>query len=305
MKKYIDLIKKFIQPFKIIKMILLSKEVLPRVLMLIFVSVAAVGIGICVGEEDQISEQSASSDVMDYSTVSNKSSGWGLKKVKGAEPEVTDTQKSDLAEYNAFYMDNTHPKKLYLTFDEGYENGYTSVILDTLKEKKVTAAFFITGPYAKNETELVRRMIDEGHTVGNHTINHPNLPKLESVQAMIKELTEMNDIVKTMYDYDMKYMRPPEGEYSKRVLAVSRDLGFRTVFWSFAYKDWEVDAQKGKDYAFKQVTEYLHDGAVLLLHAVSADNAQALGDIIDYARQQGYEFASLDEIPDTEAADIQ
>ena len=297
MKKNIKSIKKIKLPCKGIKKAMLSKEVLPRVLMVVFVSVAAVGIGICVGEKEQVSKQSASSGVMDYSSISNRSSGWGLKKVKGSQPEVTDTQKSEVSEYDAIYMDNSGQKKLYLTFDEGYENGYTSLILDTLKEKQVTAAFFITGPYAKKETELVRRMIDEGHTVGNHTVNHPNLPKLDSAEAMIKELTEMNDIVKTMYDYDMKYMRPPEGEYSKRVLAVSRDLGLRTVFWSFAYKDWQADVQKGKEYAFNQVTEYLHDGAVLLLHAVSSDNAQALGDIIDYARQQGYEFASLDDIP--------
>ncbi len=300
MKNNVISSQKLKQMCKRIKNVLFSKEIFPRILMVVFISVAAVGVGIWVGEKDQISEQSASSEVMDYSSISNKSSGWGLKKVKNSEPEVTETQKSDLEEYNAFYMDNSRPKKLYLTFDEGYENGYTSSILDTLKEKQVTAAFFITGPYAKNEEELVRRMIDEGHIVGNHTVNHPNLPKLDSAQAMIKELTQMNDMVKTMYDYDMKYMRPPEGEYSKRVLAVSRDLGFRTVFWSFAYKDWEADSQKGKDYAFSQVTEYLHDGAVLLLHAVSADNAQALGDIIDYARQQGYEFASLDEVPSSQ-----
>ncbi|MDY3929976.1 MAG: polysaccharide deacetylase family protein [Clostridia bacterium] len=282
-----------------LKNLLISKEILPRVLMVVFVSVLSIGIGICMGGNEQSAELSDSADVIDYSSISNKSSGWGLRKVKGSEPEVTDTQKSDLEQYNAFYMDNTRPKKLYLTFDEGYENGYTSVILDTLKEKQVTAAFFITGPYAQNQQELVRRMIDEGHIVGNHTVNHPNLPKLETSQAMINELTEMNELVKTMYDYDMKYMRPPEGEYSKRVLAVSRDLGFRTVFWSFAYKDWDVDSQSGRDYAFNQVTQYLHDGAVLLLHAVSSDNAQALGDIIDYARAQGYEFASLDEVPDT------
>lgn len=282
-----------------LKNLLISKEILPRVLMVVFVSVLSIGIGICMGGNEQSTELSDSAGVIDYSSISNKGSGWGLRKVKGSEPEVTDTQKSDLEQYNAFYMDNTRPKKLYLTFDEGYENGYTSVILDTLKEKQVTAAFFITGPYAQNQQELVRRMIDEGHIVGNHTVNHPNLPKLETAQAMINELTEMNELVKTMYDYDMKYMRPPEGEYSKRVLAVSRDLGFRTVFWSFAYKDWDVNSQSGRDYAFNQVTQYLHDGAVLLLHAVSSDNAQALGDIIDYARAQGYEFASLDEVPDT------
>lgn len=231
-----------------------------------------------------------------YNELSNKAYGWGLKKVKASEPDVTQKQKDDLEKYNAFYMDNKKPKKLYLTFDEGYENGYTEVILDCLKEKNVPAAFFITGPYAKKETTLVRRMIDEGHIVGNHTVNHPNLAKLESAEKIRTELSNMNNLVSEMYSYDMKYMRPPEGQYSERVLAVSNDMGMRTVFWSFAYIDWQVNNQKGKEYAFGEVTKYLHDGAVILLHAVSKDNAEALGDIIDYARAQGYEFAPLDEI---------
>ena len=194
-------------------------------------------------------------------------------------------------------MANTQKeKKLYLTFDEGYENGHTAEILDILKEKGVPAAFFITGPYAKKENELVRRMIDEGHIVGNHTVNHPNLPKLQTAEKMEDELSQMRELVLELYGYEMKYMRPPEGEYSRRLLAVSRDMGFRTVFWSFAYKDWDVKAQKGKEYAFNQVSEYLHNGAVLLLHAVSEDNKKALPDIIDYARSQGYEFMSLDDI---------
>ena len=165
-----------------------------------------------------------------------------------------------------------------------------------LKEKNVPAAFFVTGPYAKKETGLIQRMIDEGHIVGNHTVNHPNLPKMAVSENIIEELTELNKIVKELYSYDMKYMRPPEGEFSQKVLAISRDLGFRTVFWSFAYPDWNVNNQKGSHYAFSEITPYLHDGAVLLLHAVSKDNTEALGDVIDYARAQGYEFGTLDEI---------
>ena len=226
----------------------------------------------------------------------NKGIGWGIKKVKNSEPEVPTSQQELLSKYNSFYMDKTKPKKLYLTFDEGYENGYTAKILDTLKEKNVSAAFFITGPYAKEQTELINRMINEGHIVGNHTVNHPNLPKLGDSNKISEELTAMNNLVMELYNYEMKYMRPPEGEYSEKVLSIAKDLGFKTVFWSFAYKDWDRNAQNGKEYAISQITPYLHDGAILLLHAVSKDNADALGDIIDYAHSCGYEFCSLGEI---------
>lgn len=237
-----------------------------------------------------------SSSQSDYDKKDNKKIGWGLKKVKNSEPEIPTSQKEMLSGYNAFYMDKSKPKKLYLTFDEGYENGYTSKILDVLKEKNVPATFFITAPYAKEQGELINRMINEGHIIGNHTINHPNLPDLSDSQKISDELSGMNNLVKELYNYDMKYLRPPEGFYSEKVLSIANNLGFKTVFWSFAYKDWDINSQKGKDYALSQITPYLHDGAILLLHAVSKDNAEAMADIIDYSRSQGYEFASLDEI---------
>ncbi len=265
----------------------------------IFVIVLTAFTAICLGIFMDITEEYRAVDsggYVQYEGLSTKAYGWGLKKIKGQEPEITAQQKEMLSEYNSFYMDMKKPKKLYLTFDEGYENGYTAKILDVLLEKQVPAAFFITAPYAKKEGELIKRMINEGHTVGNHTVNHPNLAKLSSTDEVMKELSQMNELVKELYSYDMHYMRPPEGEYSQKVLAISRDMGFRTVFWSFAYPDWDVNNQKGKQYAYDQITPYLHDGAVLLLHAVSKDNAETLGDVIDYARSMGYEFASLDEI---------
>lgn len=265
----------------------------------IYVMIFAALFAVCIGAFMEISDEtvvSNSGEYIQYDELDNSGIGWGIKKVRGEEPQMPQQQKDILLEYDSFYMNNQKPKRLYLTFDEGYENGYTSQILDVLKEKNVPAAFFITGPYAEKETELVRRMIDEGHIVGNHTINHPNLPKLSVPDKIIEELQGLNKMVKEKYSYDMKYMRPPEGEYSKKVLAISRDMGFRTVFWSFAYPDWNANNQKGKDYAFSQITPYLHDGAVLLLHAVSKDNTEALGDVIDYARTLGYEFGTLDEI---------
>ena len=238
---------------------------------------------------DQIADEN-------FSNIDNKSSGWGFKKEKGKEPEIYESTKELFRKYNTFYMDENREKVLYLTFDEGYENGYTGKILDVLKEQEVPAAFFVTGPYIETETELIKRMISEGHIVGNHTVNHPNLPKLGSAEKMAEELLVLNERFLTKYGVPMKYMRPPEGEYSERLLAVADTLGYKTILWSFAYKDWDPSAQKGADYAFSSVTPYLHNGAILLLHAVSQDNADALFDIISYAKEQGYTFKSLDEL---------
>lgn len=257
----------------------------------------AVCLGLCMDiAEEKVKNMPVNSVPTQYDTIDNKSSGWGFKKIKNSEPDIPKSTEDELIENGAYYIDPERPKVMYLTFDEGYENGYTAKILDVLREKQVPAAFFITGPYAKKETELVKRMIDEGHIVGNHTQNHPNMPKLATYDAISSELLELNKTVKELYNYDMKYMRPPEGEYSKRVLAIARDVGFRTVLWSFAYKDWDIKNQKGKEYAISEVTPYFHDGAILLLHAVSSDNADALAEIIDSARSKGYEFASLDNI---------
>ncbi len=232
----------------------------------------------------------------DFYSFDNKGSGWGFVKKKGLEPEIYKSTAQMFETYSTYYLDPKRTKNIYLTFDEGYENGYTATILDILKEEKVPAAFFITGPYLEKETALVDRMVNEGHVVGNHTVNHPNLHKLQDPQKIADELGGLNHVFFEKYGKNMKYMRPPEGEYSRRVLAVAQNLGYKTILWSFAYKDWDTKNQKGKDYAFNQVTPYLHDGAIILLHAVSKDNTEALRDIINYARQNGYRFASLDEL---------
>jgi len=232
----------------------------------------------------------------DFSGVSNKGSGWGFVKNKGKAPDIYQSTQDLFRNYNTFYVDPKQSKTIYLTFDEGYENGHTAVILDVLKEHDVKAAFFVTGPYLEKETLLVERMINEGHIVGNHTVNHPNLHKLSDPRKMADELEQLNRRFFEKYGKNMKYRRPPEGEYSERVLAVANKLGYKTIFWSFAYKDWDVNSQKGADYAFNQVTPYLHDGAIILLHAVSKDNAESLGRIITYAKEQGYVFGTLDEL---------
>lgn len=246
-------------------------------------------------EKPALGELNFDLDTQRYADKSSSHIGWGFKKEKGAAPYI-DKKSTDLFLLtDTYYIDNRGKKVLYLTFDEGYENGYTSTILDVLKEKNVPAAFFITGHYQKNESSLVDRMVNEGHIVGNHTVNHPNLAKSD-LTTVVSELKGLNDMFLEKYQKNMIYLRPPEGEYSEKLLHLTRDMGYKTILWSFAYRDWEANVQRGGEYAFNQVTPYLHDGAIILLHAVSADNAAALGDIIDYARNQGYEFKSLDSL---------
>lgn len=229
-----------------------------------------------------------------YGTLPNEKYGWGLKKNKQAPPDVPGATVSLLEKYGAIYKDS-EPRSLYLTFDEGYENGYTAQILDVLKENEVPAAFFVTGPYIKKEAELVKRMAAEGHIVGNHTINHPSMPEVKSADELKNEITGLANSFQELTGQEMKYFRPPMGEYSERTLAITQDLGYTSVFWSFAYKDWDTKAQKGTDYAYSQIMDGVHDGAILLLHAVSKDNADVLDRVIKDLKSAGYRFKSLDE----------
>ncbi len=229
-----------------------------------------------------------------YATLSNEKNGWGLKKNKNAPPEIPQKTISLLESYGGIYKDSA-PHTLYLTFDEGYENGYTAQILDVLKKNEVPAAFFVTGPYLEKETELISRMVDEGHIVGNHTVNHPSMPEVKSAETLKKEITALSDKFFELTGEKMQFFRPPMGEYSARTLAITKDLGYTTVFWSFAYKDWEVKNQKGTDYAYEQIMDGVHDGAILLLHAVSEDNANVLDRVICDLKSQGYRFLPLTE----------
>ena len=189
-----------------------------------------------------------------------------------------------------FYRDGEqHKGKVYLTFDEGYENGYTSKILDVLKEKGVSAVFFVTLSYAKSEPELIRRMIDEGHVVGNHSARHPNMTKL-TMEEMYAEVADLHKYISENFGYDMYLFRPPEGAFSERSLALLQKMNYRTVCWSFAYADWDPENQPEQQKAFERVTRSIHDGEIFLLHAVSATNTAILGDVIDYVRSRGFTF---------------
>lgn len=197
--------------------------------------------------------------------------------------------------YKAITYNNGSDKALYLTFDCGYENGYTSKVLDTLKEKNVKAAFFCTLDEIKSEPELIARMIKEGHIVGNHSATHPSFAEISRLK-MAEEIEVCDNYLRTHFGYSSKFFRFPKGEYSESALNLVDGLGYTSVFWSLAYADWDTANQKGWQYAFDKVTSRLHPGAIILLHSVSQDNAEALGKIIDYAVENGYKFASIDTI---------
>lgn len=248
--------------------------------------------------ENAPEEQSAPAAPVDMAAINrlpNDNNGWGFVKKPGVYPEFTAAHIRLMDQYGCVYEGSHEEKVMYLTFDEGYENGYTAPILDTLKEKGAPATFFITGPYLEKNGDLIRRMIDEGHTVGNHTVNHPNMPSLGTAEAMQEEMLALDRSFYERYGTHMSFFRPPEGAYSERSLAATAAAGYRTVLWSFAYRDWETDNQKGAQYAVDSVVPYFHNGCVLLLHAVSSDNAGALSAIIDAAREQGYTLLPLSE----------
>ncbi|CAM5798246.1 delta-lactam-biosynthetic de-N-acetylase [Brevibacillus borstelensis] len=221
---------------------------------------------------------------------------FGFKKSKGGQLPSIDQEgfKGIVDKHEAIFLGDTSKKELFLTFDNGYENGFTPRILDILKEKKVPATFFVTGHYVKDQPELLKRMTAEGHIIGNHSWSHPDMTQISN-ERIKEELDKVKQAVAEVTGQkEMAFLRPPRGIFSDRTLAVSKKLGYTNVFWSIAYKDWDTKAQKGWKYAYDSVLAQLHPGAVILLHSVSRDNAEALGKIIDAARAQGYEFKSLD-----------
>ncbi|MBR3630483.1 MAG: polysaccharide deacetylase family protein [Oscillospiraceae bacterium] len=189
-------------------------------------------------------------------------------------------------QYDA-YATTPDKRRIVLTFDQGYENGYTDDILDTLAEKHATAIFFLTGDYARREPELVRRMIGEGHMLGNHGMTHASMPHLSHDEA-VQELMELHEYVIEQYSYPMQYFRCPCGEYSEETLRTVQELGYRTVFWSGAHVDWLTEEQPDPDAALAKLVSQAHGGEILLLHSVSSTNAAILGDLIDALREKGF-----------------
>jgi peptidoglycan-N-acetylmuramic acid deacetylase len=228
-------------------------------------------------------------------SVPNNPVHWGFKRSSNGEPAEAGKQLDEMIEkYGAFYKADPTKKEIYLTFDNGYENGYTEKVLDVLKKEKVPATFFVTGHYLLSAEDLVKRMVKEGHIVGNHSWHHPDMTKvsderireeLEKVRVKTQEITGKRE---------MTYLRPPRGIFSERTMKIAKEEGYTHVFWSLAYMDWKVDEQKGAQYAYDNIMKQIHPGAILLLHTVSKDNADALENVIKDLKKQGYTFKSLD-----------
>ena len=224
---------------------------------------------------------------------------WGTFFLGNNLPPRNDEEEPYLRQFHAYAMVPTEEKVVYLTFDEGYENGYTPVILDTLKKHHVPAAFFCTGSFVRESPELVKRFAEEGHIIGNHTLTHPSMMKVNTWEEFSRQLLTVEDRVKEITGTDMpRYYRPPAGAYSEAQLRMADAMGFRTVFWSVAYKDWDTSAQPTHEKAMNYLTTRIHPGAIILLHAVSKTNAEILDQLLTTWKQMGYSFHSLDELPE-------
>jgi peptidoglycan-N-acetylmuramic acid deacetylase len=233
----------------------------------------------------------------DYDACSNTKYSWYI--VRDKNHGISDCDHSfSIEQYDGYYVNTEagEEKVMYLTFDCGYENGYTEEMLDILKKHNAKACFFVTQTYIRDNVEIVKRMKEEGHQVGNHTVTHPSMPDI-SVEKMKEELNTCADYMKeaTGYDMDM-YFRPPSGEYSERVLQLAKDMGYKTIFWSMAYLDYDVNNQPGKDFVIEHFEKYYHNGAIPLIHNVSQSNAEALDTVLTNLENLGYRFASLDEM---------
>lgn len=212
-------------------------------------------------------------------------------------PEGPKESLSIIKEHDGYFLGDTDNKVLYLTFDEGYENGYTEKILDILKEEKVPAAFFVVRPYITTNPEIIKRMVNEGHLVCNHSSHHPSMASVLDDEKFKKEFTEVEDSYKELVGSDMpKFFRPPMGKYSINSLKKTKALGYKTIFWSFAYKDWIIDNQPSEEMAIKKITNGVHPGCIMLLHSVSKTNASVLKTVIQQLKDDGYEFKSLEDL---------
>lgn len=226
-----------------------------------------------------------------------ETASWGLKFQEEGVPPVGNDGSSVLAAYDAAYVGSPDKPVLYLTFDAGYENGCTSQILDTLKKHNVPAAFFLVGNYLQTQPDLVKRMADEGHIVGNHTWSHGDMTKLTDKAAFAEELSQVETLYKEITGADMeKYYRPPQGVYSQENLTLAKELGYKTVFWSLAYVDWDNENQPAAEYAFSKLLPRTHNGAVILLHSTSKTNAAILDELLSRWKDMGYTFAPLSEL---------
>lgn len=271
--------------------ILVKKIAISAIAVVLITGVAILNI---TGNKETV-QTSSNIEPAEIERLSNKKIGWGLKRGNNnQQPDVGSTNKKILDKYEGIYMGNADKKYVYMTFDLGYEAGYTPKILEVLKQNNVKATFFITANYLNTEEKLVKQMIDEGHIVGNHTVNHKSMPSC-NLETIKKEMMDLHTAVYNKFGYEMKYMRPPKGEYSEKTVAYTNTLGYKTVMWSFAYDDWDETKQGREAYGKKKILDNVHNGEIMLLHATSKDNANILDEVIKEIKNKGYEFKNIDE----------
>ncbi|MDO4328420.1 MAG: delta-lactam-biosynthetic de-N-acetylase [Lachnospiraceae bacterium] len=261
-------------------------------------NLAAYGVTYFSGPRDHIPAGSSQTISPQPPLLSASNEGnWGLSFQQEGKPPVANASMDYLKQFNAYYAQDTDEKILYLTFDAGYENGNTEAILDALKKHGAPATFFLVGNYLETSPELVKRMVAEGHNVGNHTFHHPDMSKIATKESFEKELTDLENLFQQTTGQQMKkYYRPPQGKYSEANLQMAKDMGYKTFFWSLAYVDWYEDKQPTKEEAFGKLLTRVHPGAIILLHSTSKTNGQILDELLTKWEEMGYCFASLDDL---------
>ena len=226
-----------------------------------------------------------------------QSTGWGLSFQEEGKRPAGNASIDDLKQYNAYYASDTDQKIIYLTFDAGYENGNTPAILDALKNHQAPAVFFVVGNFIKDNPDLIRRILADDHIIGNHTMTHPDLPQISSMDAFQKELQDVEELYTSLTGEAMtKFYRPPRGIYNTENLSMAKELGYSTFFWSLAYVDWIQDQQPSREEAFQKLLTRIHPGAIVLLHNTSSTNAEILDELLTKWEEMGYEFHSLKEL---------
>ena len=230
-------------------------------------------------------------------SASVQSASWGLSFHEEGKRPAGNATINDLKQYNAYYASDTDEKILYLTFDAGYENGNTPAILDALKKHQAPAVFFAVGNFIKDNPDLIKRMITEGHIVGNHTMTHPDMSQISSMESFQKELEGVEELYTSATGEPMtKFYRPPRGVYSTENLSMAKELGYSTFFWSLAYVDWIQEQQPSKEEAFQKLIPRIHPGAIVLLHNTSSTNAAILDELLTRWEEIGYQFHSIKEL---------
>ena len=266
--------------------------------MILLILAAAYLLGTSAGIAAEKLSQDNKADPASAAAVPASAEGnWGLSFQEEGKTPVGNATFEELAKYDAFYAEQTEEKHIYLTFDVGYENGNTASILDTLKKHNVSATFFVVGTYIESDPELVKRMAEEGHIVGNHTWHHPDMSQIAAMDAFKKELEDVENAYLEVTGEEMtKFYRPPQGKYSEANLKMAQELEYKTFFWSLAYVDWYDDNQPTKEEAFDKLLGRIHPGAIVLLHSTSDTNALILDELIQKWEEMGYTIRSLTEL---------